>query len=123
MPEDTRDLASRLQQMEREQAGDVVPRPTRRPSQAVHHTELKPVRPDDPCEAEWGVYRRLVGRLLAEGHAGKWLLIKGETVLGLWDTLEAAEQARRSLQVPVFLKQVLEWEPIYRIGYDRLCRD
>jgi hypothetical protein len=122
MSEDGRDVASRLQQAEREELRE-HPRPPRRSVRTVHYTELTPVRPGDRCEVEWEVYRREVGRLLAEGHAGKWLIIKGEDILGLWGTLEEAQQAERSQQDRVFLKQVLEREPIHRIGYNRQCRD
>jgi hypothetical protein len=121
MPEDFDDLVSRLQQTEREQVRE-PPRPLRRPGRTVHYTELTAPLPGSPFEAEWTFYQREVGRFLAEGHEGKWLLIKGEEVLGIWDALEAAELAKWALQQPALLKQVLEREPVYWIGYNRLCR-
>src|SRR5438477_13178672 len=41
-------------------------------------------------EREMETYRRELPRLLAEGHKGKFVLIKGETVHGIWDTQEEA---------------------------------
>jgi hypothetical protein len=60
--------------------------------------------------------------LLAEGHEGKWLLIK--ELVGIWDTEAQANEVRVAhfaLQ-PVLMKQILAREPILRIGYNRLCR-
>jgi hypothetical protein len=48
-----------------------------------------------PLETEATTYRREVGRLLAEGHAGRHALIKGEEVISIWDTQRDALQAGR----------------------------
>ena len=48
---------------------------------------------------EWNFYRREVGRLLAEGQEGSWLLIKGDDIIGIWDTQEEAEAVALS-EVP-----------------------
>jgi hypothetical protein len=45
-------------------------------------------------------YRHHVGRLLANGNQGKWVLIKGERLVGIWDTYEEANEARRFLHRP-----------------------
>jgi hypothetical protein len=48
-----------------------------------------------PLETEAETYRREVGRLLAEGHAGRHALIKGDAVISIWDTQRDALQAGR----------------------------
>ncbi len=48
-----------------------------------------------PLEREAETYRREVGRLLAEGHAGCRALIKGAEVVSIWDTQRDALQAGR----------------------------
>jgi hypothetical protein len=90
------------------------PLPTERPT--IHYTELRDASPDSPLSQEWNVYRREVGRLLAEGLGGKWLLIKGEEILGIWDTEAEAEKVRlqRFRMLPVLQKQILEREPVIR---------
>jgi hypothetical protein len=100
--------------------------PTLRPAEppTIPCTELPEAPPDSPLAREWNFYRREVGRLLAEGLEGKWVLIQGEAFLGFWDRQADADAVRleRFLMQPVLLKQVLAREPILRIGYNRLCR-
>ncbi len=84
----------------------------------IHYTELPECNPDDSGLAtESNFYRREVGRLLAEGHAGRWVLIKGEEIIGLWDTYEkaGAVASTRFLGQSVLVKQILEWEPLLRM--------
>jgi hypothetical protein len=91
----------------------------------IPYTQLPEGHPDSPTATEWNFYRRTVGRLLTEGHEGKWLLIKGEEIVSIWATLAEADTVRqeRFLGQPVLLKQILAQEPILRIGYNRLCRN
>ena len=67
--------------------------------------------------AEWEAYRREVGRLLAEGHAGRWALFKGAELVGLFDTeAEAhADRSRRFLLQPALVQQVLDRLPVLQI--------
>jgi hypothetical protein len=97
-------------------------RPPERPT--IHHTQLHDSPPDSPIATEWNYYRRIVGRLLSEGHEGQWLLIKKEEIVGIWDTEAEANTVRleRFPMQPVLMKQILASEPILRIGYNRLCR-
>jgi hypothetical protein len=46
-------------------------------------------------EREIETYRKELPRLLAAGQAGRFVLIKGEKVVGTWDTQAAAIQAGR----------------------------
>jgi hypothetical protein len=90
----------------------------------IHYTQLSDGPPDSPIATEWNFYRRMIGQLLAEGHEGKWLLIKGEKIVGIWDTEAEADAVRRErfLMQAVLMKKILTREPILRIGYNRLCR-
>ena len=56
----------------------------------IHYTELPPMPLDEPQGVECEFYRREVGRLLAEGHEGRWVFIKGEEIIGIYDTREEA---------------------------------
>jgi hypothetical protein len=72
-----------------------------------------------PQSTEWNFYRREVGRLLAEGHEGKWVLIKGEEIIGMWDRREDAFAAatERYLNEPCLVKQVLVIEPVLKLSW------
>ena len=125
MSESADDLVRRLhhEAVERERANRPAPSPPARPP-TTHYTQLPDCSPGSPLVTEWNFYRRIIGRLLAEGHEGKWLLIKNETVVGIWDTQEQADAVRYQhfLMQPVLQKQILVREPILRSGYIRLCR-
>jgi hypothetical protein len=86
----------------------------------IHYTELPPAPLDEPLGVEWAFYRREAGRLLAEGHEGKHILIKGEEIIGLFDTREAAlEEGYERLLVPrepFLVHQVLTREPMSRVS-------
>jgi hypothetical protein len=43
--------------------------------------------------AEFAAYLRELPRLLAEGHAGRYALLKGDEVLSVWDTQRDVLQA------------------------------
>ena len=111
MTADVNDLAEQLQW-----PGD---RPGARGEPAtIHYTELPEDASSGPIAGEWNFYRRELGRLLAEGHEGRWVLIKGEKVIGIWDREEEADRVRRA-QFPmqhVLLKQILVREPVLRGG-------
>jgi hypothetical protein len=49
--------------------------------------------PDMPLQQEYSVYLRELPRLLAEGHAGRYVLIKGDELVGLYDTTTAVLEA------------------------------
>ena len=54
---------------------------------------LPDMLPGSPIETEWNVYRRELPRLLAEGQEGRWVLIKGEQIVGLFASRDEAVQA------------------------------
>jgi hypothetical protein len=82
----------------------------------IDYTELPEDTSDNPIARDWNCYRREAGRLLADGHEGKWVLIKGEEVVGIWATREEAKKVavERYLMQPVLIRQVLRREPILR---------
>lgn len=59
----------------------------------IPYTELPDSVPGSPLAPEWDAYRREVGRLLGEGHEGKFVLVKGGKIIGLFDTNNAAMTA------------------------------
>jgi hypothetical protein len=124
MNESPEDLIVRLQREELERIRGRPPEPVRpQGPTTIHYTQLPDAPPDSPLATEWNIYRRVLPRLLGEGQEGKWLLIKHEEIIGIWDTEAEAGAVRleRFLMQPVLVKQVLAQEPILRIGYNRLC--
>jgi hypothetical protein len=90
--------------------------PGERPT--VHYTEIPEDHSASTLATEWNFYRREVGRLLGEGHEGRWLLIHGNQIIGIWDTEGEADRVRfqRFPGRPVLLKQIRVREPILRGG-------
>jgi hypothetical protein len=84
----------------------------------ISYRDLPPSQPGSPLAVEWDFYRQEVGRLLAEGHAGRHVLIKGAAIIGIYDTqLEAsAEGTRRFFGEDVFIHEIQAEERVYRAG-------
>jgi hypothetical protein len=83
---------------------------------------LPDMAPGSQIEAEWNCFRRERPRLLAEGHEGRWVLIKGEEIVGVFDTWREARRA--GLQqfglVPMLVQQLLRcYRPIRAGNYWR----
>lgn len=91
--------------------------PQPEPPRGVHYTELPEAKPGDPHAEEWNLYRREVGRWLAEGLEGRHVLIKGDEVLGIYATLgEAREEGlKRFLLQPFFVHPIRSEEPYLRV--------
>jgi hypothetical protein len=90
--------------------------PIERPT--IHYTELPEATAAHQLCTEWNFYRSQVARLLAEGQQGRWILIVGQEIIGIWDTFEEALQVKNQ-RFPfrdVVLRQILEREPILRGG-------
>ncbi len=86
----------------------------------IHYTELLPASLDEPLGVEWEFYRREVGRLLAEGHEGKHVLIKGEEIIGIFDTdREALVEGYKRYLIPreaFLVHQIQTRERISRVS-------
>jgi hypothetical protein len=82
----------------------------------IHWSELPGDPKDDEHARDWNFYRREVGRLLAEGHEGRWVLIKGERIIGMWDTREEAFAVadERYLMQHYLVHRIRTWEPLLR---------
>ena len=123
MSDPAEDLVRRLSREEAERIRPAPPASSRPPERAtIPFTQLPDGPPGSPITTEWNFYRRIIAGLLAAGHEGKWLLIKNEELVGIWDTEAEANAVRleRYLRQPVLMKQILAQEPILRIGYSRL---
>lgn len=84
----------------------------------IHYRELPDGDADNPIKTEWDFYRREAPRLLAEGHEGKFVLIKGERIIGMWDTHQEADKVRREkfLMQNCLVQQILVREPVIRMS-------
>jgi hypothetical protein len=80
--------------------------------------------PDDPLKTEWDLFCRERPRLLAEGHEGHWVLIKGEELVGVYDNRHDAISVglQRFGVVNMLVQQILRHYKPLRQGYRRLCR-
>ena len=114
--DDTGDRPRTLEDIEREHLLRTLAR-TRIPRAEppmIHSTEIAEVDARSPICREWNFYRFEVGRLLAEGYEGKWVMIEGEEIVGLWET-SAHTAAYRRTRLPntkVFVKQLRTWETL-----------
>jgi hypothetical protein len=81
----------------------------------IHYTELMPAEPASPNAQAWETYRREAGRLLAEGHEGKWALLKDERIVGIFDTYDAARDvgSKQFLLQGYLIQQIRTSEPVY----------
>jgi magnesium transporter len=61
------------------------PSPPPEEPRTVHYTELTTGDPNSPLFHEWSTYLRELPRLLAEGQEGRYVLIKGDRIVGIWD--------------------------------------
>jgi hypothetical protein len=89
----------------------------------LHYSELPPAEPGSMIAREWDTYRREAGRLLAEGHEGRFALIKRDQIVDLFDTHEEAQAAgsARFLLEPYLIQQVRTYEPLYHHVRYRPC--
>jgi hypothetical protein len=89
MTEDGHDLVARVHREAWERYRQQPPPPPKeRPT--IHYTELPPAKPGEDLAEEGETYRREVGRLLAEGNEGRYILIKGQQIIGIWDKRDDA---------------------------------
>jgi hypothetical protein len=83
----------------------------------IHYTKLAEAKQGDTFFREWNTYRCAVGRLLAEGHEGRHVLIKGEEIIGVYDTWDEAEEVGLKLDRcgGFFVHPIRTEEPYLRI--------
>jgi hypothetical protein len=88
----------------------------------IHFTELPLDDSNGPLAREWNLYRREVGRLMAEGQQGRFVVIKGEEIVGIFEDWAAArvEGLKRFVREPFFVHEIREVEPhLYIRGINR----
>lgn len=80
----------------------------------IHYTQLPDLPPDDEQYHEWNTYRRELPRLLAEGHEGKFALIRGQDIIGVYDSFDEGHRAglQRYLGQTFAVQPILEQEPL-----------
>jgi hypothetical protein len=80
--------------------------------------------PDSPIRTEWAFFCRELPRLLAEGHEGRWVLIKGEEIIGFFDNrLEARRVGTQRFGLaPMLIEQILRYYRPIRAGNYWRCR-
>jgi hypothetical protein len=85
----------------------------------IHYSELKPFTLPTGLDVEWNTYRSEVARLIAEGHEGEFVLIKGNEIAGFFPTFRDAHRyglANFGVFAPYFIHQVQTYERIYKVG-------
>lgn len=80
--------------------GEIIANGIRITANAVKHWRI--------YEKEIDTYLRELSRLLEEGYEGSYALIKGDSVLSIWDTQPDASQAGREKfgREPIFVKEI-----------------
>jgi hypothetical protein len=91
----------------------------RRPPPTIHYSQMAPASGEGPIDREYETFRREVGRLLAEGHEGKWVLIKGDQIIGLYGSKDEALGAgyARFHQTGFFVDHILTNMPVVRLPW------
>jgi hypothetical protein len=91
----------------------------------IHFTELPEAPEGDELSREWNAYRKELPRLLSEGQERRFVLLKGDQLIGTyysWDAARTDGLKRYSLE-PFMVKQVLAQEPVLRVrGCSLPCR-
>src|SRR5262245_30931849 len=95
-------------------AGETLPRSE---AGTIHYTELSEAPAGDALFHEWNTYRLEIARLLAEGHEGKFVVVKDSTIVGIFqDEQSALAHGHQSFPRQAFLvHQIREREPILRV--------
>ncbi len=78
----------------------------------------------EPFAEEWRAFKQRAQRLVQEGHTGRYALLKGNQLVGVWDSLDAADlQGRQQFKGEPFLVQEIQLflKPMLW-GLNRPCR-
>jgi hypothetical protein len=80
----------------------------------IHYAQMAEPPTSSPIYRESQTFRRELPRLLAEGHEGKWALIKGDEIIRLCETLDEGYRAGRDLYLfqPFLVQPVRERQPL-----------
>jgi len=122
MDENDRTLVNAIHRAAKEACRDLPVRAAELPG--MHYSELAPSVPGDVFFDEWNTYCGEIGRLLAEGLQGRYVVIKGKDILGTYATWQAAREAglQRFLLEPFFVHEIRVEEPFLRVrGINHPC--
>jgi hypothetical protein len=88
-----------------------------KPARGCKIEDMPDLPADHVLAQEWKTYKREVARLVAEGHEGRFCLIKGDDIVGIWDSSSAAVAAglERYGLTDLMVHEINAIEPIYRI--------
>jgi hypothetical protein len=77
----------------------------------------------EPLCQEWQTFKREVHRLVKEGKAGRYAVVKGDEVVGVWDTLTDAVCAGhdRFRGEPCLVQEIQLYVRPLRWGYYKPC--
>jgi hypothetical protein len=94
--------------------GDDLPLSAPEESPTLSAKELPEAQADSELHQEWNYYRTQVERLLAESYEGQFVLIKGEQIIGMWNTRAEAKAValEKFLMQPCLIHQIRSREPI-----------
>jgi hypothetical protein len=83
----------------------------------IHYTQIAEPPPESENYQELQTFRREMPRLLTEGHEGKWALVKGDKIVGVFETFDDGYRAGRERYLfQLFLVQpVREWQPLFQM--------
>jgi hypothetical protein len=114
MKEDEADLVENALQEAVENGLSAPPRLAESPR--IHYAALPVAMAREALADEWNTYRQVVGRLLAEGHEGRHVLIKGKEIVGIYETWKQAreEGLKRYLSELFFVHEIRVQEPHLR---------
>jgi hypothetical protein len=79
---------------------------------------------DSPIRVEWDLFRRERPRLLNEGHEGRWVLVKGEEIVGVFSSRDDARNTglQRFGVVSMLVQQILRNYKPLRQGCPARCQ-
>ena len=84
----------------------------------IHYSQLPAAESDSPIYVEYETFRREIGRLIAEGHEGRFVLIHANEIIGVWETdrQAMAEGYRRYFanREPFIVQEIATWQPLLR---------
>lgn len=84
----------------------------------IHYSNLPETPINHALCREWNTYRSEVARLLANGNEGQWVLIKEQSIIGVFHSMAEAESKVEKLEWPFLIRRIVEHEPVLRIrGY------
>jgi hypothetical protein len=85
----------------------------------IHYTQLPRRQPGSELYHEWETYLNEAARLLGEGLEGKFVLIKKEEIIGIYDTEREAltEGDRRYLLTGFLVHQIQTEEKLIHLRW------